>query len=65
MAGNTPPYSSLSVPTRWRMAKAARVALTLWSPVIRSAWKMTMRPSPAVSFTSPWWAWMISRKLEK
>ncbi len=26
---------------------------------------MTIRPSPAVSFTSPWWLWMISRKLEK
>src|SRR2546427_523287 len=32
---------------------------------LRSDWKMTMRPSPAVSFTSPWWFWMISKKLEK
>ncbi|HEU5321959.1 MAG TPA: hypothetical protein VFX28_14225 [Methylomirabilota bacterium] len=63
--GKTPPYSSLRVPVRWRTAKAARVASRAWSPPARSDWKMTMRPSPAVSLMSPCWAWMISRKLEK
>ena len=65
IAGKIPPYSSFSVDVRWWMAKAARVAFSAWSVELRSDWKMTIRPSPAVSFTSPWWFWMISRKLEK
>ena len=63
--GKIPPYSSLSAAVRCRMANAARVALSAWSAVARSDWKMTMRPSPAVSLMSPWCVWMISRKDEK
>ena len=63
--GKTPPYSSFRLCVRWWIANAARVALTAWSAAPRSDWKITMRPSPAVSFTSPCWPWMISRKLEK
>ena len=71
MAGNTPAYSSFSSRVRCRIAKAARVAFRAWSSatpsgrVRLSCWKITMSPSPAVSFTSPWCARMISRKLEK
>jgi hypothetical protein len=36
------------------MAKAARVADSACSLDERSFWKMTIKPSPAVSFTSPW-----------
>jgi len=66
MGGNIPAYSSFSSPVfRW-MAKAARVAFNAWSSSPRSGvirpdrWKMTMSPSPAVSFTSPSRARMIS-----
>ena len=65
IGGNTPPYSSLSCSVLWRMAKAARVALSAWSIAVGWAWKMTMRPSPAVSLMSPCWRWISSRKLEK
>src|SRR5438034_5108371 len=54
MGGKTPPYSSLRRAVPWWIANAARVAFSAWSVPPRSDWKMTMRPSPAVSFTSPW-----------
>src|SRR5213083_2454096 len=52
MGGKTPPYSSLRRAVPWWIANAARVAFSAWSVPPRSDWKMTMRPSPAVSFTS-------------
>src|SRR5688572_17379974 len=62
--GTVPPYSSFRAAVGWRMASAARVTFTAQSPP-RSAWKITIKPSPAVSLMSPWCAWMISKYAEK